>query len=87
MSNEDDGFQPDEVLDVTGLNCPLPLLRAKIALGKLQPGQGLRVLATDPYSVMDFQAFCEKTGHQLLDHRQDEDIFIFDLRRRNEDTP
>ena len=81
-----DGNAPQQVLDVKGLNCPLPVLRAKIALGKLAPGQRLRVLATDPYSVMDFEAFCNKTGHRLIDQREEQGTFIFDLQRHDEPT-
>ena len=56
----------DRELDVRGLNCPLPILRAKKALGDLHAGQVLKVLATDPGSVKDFQAFCRQTGNELL---------------------
>ena len=73
-----------EVLDVTGLSCPLPVLRAKVTLGKMAPGERLRVLATDPYSVMDFEAFCEKTGHRLLARSEMDGVFQFDLARRDE---
>ncbi len=73
---------PDRVLDVKGLSCPMPLLRAKLVLQELEPGQHLRVLATDPHSVMDFEAFCAKTGHGLLEHREEQGVFTFLLRRR-----
>ncbi len=56
----------DRELDVRGLNCPLPILRAKKALGDLTTGQVLKVVATDPGSVKDFEAFCKQTGNQLL---------------------
>lgn len=81
--SRDHEFHPDQELDVKGLDCPLPILRAKIALSGMQPGQHLRVLATDPYSVMDFQAYCEKTGHVLLEHLERDGIFIFHLRCRS----
>ena len=74
--------EPDRVLDVKGLNCPMPLLRAKLALGELSRGQHLLVLATDPYSVMDFDAFCAKTGHPLLAHDEVDGVFRFLLRRK-----
>jgi len=53
-------------LDVRGLNCPLPILRAKKALAEMSTGELLRVLATDQGSVRDFQAFCRQTGHELV---------------------
>ncbi|MFT5173455.1 MAG: tRNA 2-thiouridine synthesizing protein A [Gammaproteobacteria bacterium] len=73
---------PPRVLDVQGLNCPMPLLRAKLVLGELASGEHLLVLATDPYSVMDFEAFCTKTGHQLLVHDLVDGVFRFLLRRK-----
>ena len=69
-----------QVLDVKGLNCPMPLLRAKLALSELASGEHLLVLATDPYSVMDFEAFCAKTGHQLRAHDEIDGVFRFLLR-------
>ena len=56
----------DKELDARGLNCPLPILRAKKALAELTTGQVLRILATDPGSVKDFQAFAKQTGNELL---------------------
>lgn len=56
----------DQSLDAKGLNCPLPVLRAKLALNKMQPGQILHVEATDPHSVIDFEAYCARTGHQIM---------------------
>lgn len=56
----------DKDLDVRGLNCPLPILRAKKALGEISSGQVLKVMATDPGSVKDFQAFARQTGHMLV---------------------
>jgi tRNA 2-thiouridine synthesizing protein A len=60
----------DRELDVRGLNCPLPILRAKKALSDLTTGQVLKVMATDPGSVKDFQAFCRQTGNELLSHTE-----------------
>ena len=77
----DTGPQPDRLVDVKGLNCPMPLLRAKLVLGELASGEHLLVLATDPYSVMDFEAFCTKTGHQLVAHDEVDGVFRFLLRR------
>ncbi|WP_353573000.1 sulfurtransferase TusA family protein [Candidatus Albibeggiatoa sp. nov. BB20] len=56
----------DQELDASGLNCPLPILRAKKALGQLDAGQILRIIATDPGSVKDFEAFAKQTGNELL---------------------
>jgi tRNA 2-thiouridine synthesizing protein A len=57
----------DKTLDAKGLNCPLPILRAKKTLKELTAGQTLEVLATDPGSVADFEAFCRTTGNQLVE--------------------
>ena len=78
----DSSPEADQVLDVQGLNCPMPLLRAKLALSELSSGQRLLVLATDPYSVMDFDAFCAKTGHPLLAHDEVDGVFRFLLSRK-----
>lgn len=72
----------DRELDARGLNCPLPILRTKKALNELQSGQVLRVLATDPGSVRDFQAFCKQTGHLLLRSAEDGGQFQFVLRKK-----
>lgn len=71
-------------LDARGLNCPLPILKAKKALAEMTSGQVLRVTATDPGSVRDFQAFCKQTGNQLLSHSKDEDtqVFTFFMQRK-----
>lgn len=71
----------DRDLDVRGLNCPLPILRAKKALGELASGQVLRVVATDPGSVKDFEAFCKQTGNELLSHTEGAE-FTFLMRKR-----
>ncbi|MDR2875494.1 MAG: sulfurtransferase TusA family protein [Methylobacillus sp.] len=72
----------DKELDARGLNCPLPILRCKKSLAELQGGQILRVTATDPGSVKDFQAFCKQTGHELLEHEAKEGEFVFVIRKR-----
>jgi len=71
----------DEELDASGLNCPLPLLRTKKALARMQRGQVLRVVATDPGSVKDFEAFARQTGCALLESREDGGKFRFLLRK------
>ena len=70
-------------LDVRGLNCPLPILRAKKALSEMEEAQTLRVLATDPGSVRDFQAFCKQTGHELVSHTENPgQEYEFTVRRK-----
>ena len=71
----------DRELDVRGLNCPLPILRAKKVLGDLSAGQVLKVMATDPGSVKDFQAFCKQTGNELLSHSEGPE-FTFFMKKR-----
>jgi tRNA 2-thiouridine synthesizing protein A len=74
--------QFDKDLDVRGLNCPLPILRAKKALSSLASGQVLRVLATDPGSVKDFQAFARQTGNELLSQAEASQVFTFFLKKK-----
>jgi TusA-related sulfurtransferase len=72
-----------QLLDVKGLNCPMPLLKAKQALNALAPCEQLKVLATDPGSVRDFQVFSEQSGHSLLESRQDGDTYIYVLQKKS----
>jgi tRNA 2-thiouridine synthesizing protein A len=69
-------------LDTRGLNCPLPILKAKKALADMQSGDLLRVVATDPGSVRDFQAFARQTGNDLVEQQTAGDEFVHVLRRR-----
>lgn len=69
-------------LDARGLNCPLPILKTKKALAEMTSGQVLRVLATDPGSVRDFQAFARQTGNELLSQSEENKEFIFLMRRK-----
>lgn len=71
----------DAVLDAKGLNCPLPILKTKKALQGLQLGQVLEILATDPGSVADFQAFCRQTGNELVESSQHENVYKFLIKR------
>jgi tRNA 2-thiouridine synthesizing protein A len=73
---------PDTVLDTRGLKCPLPVLRARKAIQGVLPGEVLLVLATDPGTVRDFEAFCAATGHELVDHGRRADEFTFRIRRK-----
>jgi tRNA 2-thiouridine synthesizing protein A len=72
----------DRELDARGLNCPLPILRTKKALNEMQTGNVLKVLATDPGSVKDFQAFSKQTGNVLIEHSEADGVFRFYLRRK-----
>jgi len=71
----------DEVLDVKGLNCPLPILKTKVAINRMTPGQVLHVLATDPLAVVDFRSFCARTGHELLKLVDDAEVCEFYIRK------
>ncbi len=75
-------MQTDKELDTRGLNCPLPILKAKKALAEMQSGQVLKVVATDPGSMRDFQAFAKQTGNELLEQSQQDAEFIHYLKRR-----
>ena len=71
----------DEELDASGLNCPLPILRAKKAINGLDVGQILRIVATDPGSVKDFEAFAKQTGNELLESTEEDGKFCFKLKK------
>ncbi len=72
----------DKELDARGLNCPLPILRAKKALGEMTSGQVLRILATDPGSVKDFAAFAKQTGNELLSSAENNKEFEYFIKRK-----
>lgn len=72
----------DRELDARGLNCPLPILRTKKTLNDMASGQVLKILATDPGSVRDFQAFSRQTGNALLSQRENDAEFVFFLQKR-----
>ena len=72
----------DREVDARGLNCPLPILRTKKALNDMKSGQVLRILATDPSALRDFQAFAKQTSNELLQHVEQDGVFSFLLRRR-----
>lgn len=75
----------ETLLDVKGMACPLPVLRANKVLRGMAPGARLRVLATDRASVADMQAFCRETGHALVSFSEESGVFSFVIRRR--ETP
>jgi tRNA 2-thiouridine synthesizing protein A len=72
----------DKELDARGLNCPLPILRAKKALTDMSSGQVLKIVATDPGSVKDFQAFAKQTGNELVSHAEAQKEFTFFMKRK-----
>ena len=72
----------DRELDARGLNCPLPILRTKKSLNDMTPGQVLKIVATDPGSVRDFQAFSRQTGNQLLLANESSGEYVFMLRKK-----
>lgn len=71
----------DQELDASGLNCPLPILRAKKAIAGLEAGQILRIVATDPGSVKDFESFAKQTGHTLLTSDEVDGKFVFTMQK------
>jgi TusA-related sulfurtransferase len=77
-----DAMEATKEIDTRGLNCPLPILKAKKALAELRSGDTLRVVATDPGSLRDFQAFARQTGNELIEQNTFGDEFVHLLRRR-----
>ena len=74
----------ETLLDVKGLSCPMPVLRANRALRGMRPGERLRVLSTDRAAVADMRSFCQETGHALLAFSEEGGVFSFVIRRRPE---
>lgn len=72
----------DKECDARNLNCPLPILRCKKSLSEIEPNQTLKIMATDPGSVKDFQAFCKQTGHTLLQLDETDKLFTFYIKKR-----
>ena len=71
----------DQELDASGLNCPLPILRAKKSLAAMDSGQVLHIIATDPGAVKDFEAFAKQTGNELMDSSEDSGKFHFLMKK------
>jgi len=74
-------IKEDQILDAKGLNCPLPILKTKVLLNKMQAGEILYVEATDPHSIIDFEAYCARTNHKLLNIEEDADLIKFYIKR------
>jgi TusA-related sulfurtransferase len=72
----------DRELDARGLNCPLPILKAKKALAEMRSGEVLKIVATDPGSMRDFQAFARQTGNELVEQTRAADEYLHFLKRR-----
>ena len=72
----------DQELDTRGLSCPLPILKTKKSLNELASGQVLKIVATDPGSVKDMQAFAKQTGHALLSSEEQNKTFIFFMKKK-----
>ena len=71
----------DQTLDAKGLNCPLPILKAKKAIKDVPAGGTLEVLSTDPGSVADFEAFCRTTGNELVEQKETDGTYCFVIKR------
>jgi tRNA 2-thiouridine synthesizing protein A len=71
----------DKTIDTKGANCPIPILKAKKAIGEIPVGGTLEILATDPGAVADFQAFTRQTGHELVEHSESGGVYRFLIKR------
>ncbi|MDH3693691.1 MAG: sulfurtransferase TusA family protein [Gammaproteobacteria bacterium] len=76
----------DKTIDLRGMECPLPVIKTKLALKALTEGQVLQVATTDPMSVVDLRVFCMRSGNELLDWQENDDEFEFFIRRINKKT-
>jgi tRNA 2-thiouridine synthesizing protein A len=72
----------DQTLDAKGLNCPLPILKTKKAISKMESGQILEVISTDAGSIKDLEAFCNQTGHTLLETIENDGVYTFTIKRK-----
>lgn len=81
MSEKNTEIPHNHYLDTKGLNCPLPVLKAKLALTKMAPGEILCVEATDPHATIDFHAYCARTGHHIMETSNKKGIITFFIKR------
>ena len=72
-----------QVLDTKGMNCPIPILKARKTLDGMSAGEALEIHATDPGAVKDFEAFCRQTGHELVESSKDGEVYKFIIQRKN----
>lgn len=78
---QDSYLNIDESLDARGLNCPLPILKTKVILNRMQPGKVIYVQATDPHSVIDFEAYCARTDHEIIRMNESNGLYEFYIKR------
>ena len=71
----------DIEIDLSGLHCPMPLLKAKLALNSMEPTQVLKIIATDPSSEKDFYMFVDQTNHQILDFQKDDGAYFYWIKK------
>lgn len=71
----------EHFLDTKGMNCPIPILKAKKALNDIPSGEVLEIHATDPGAVADFEAFCRQTGNELVEWNEDGGVYRFQIKR------
>ena len=81
MSDKPNQHNYNQFLDAKGLNCPLPVLKAKFALNKMHPGEVLYVEATDPHATIDFHAYCARSGHEIISTATNDGVINFHIRR------
>lgn len=74
-------ISPDEVLDCTGMLCPMPVIKTSKAIKQIEIGQVLKMISTDPGAVPDMKAWTKQTGHEMLESHQEDDRYIFFFRR------
>ena len=77
MTSADTNKKYDQYLDAKGLNCPLPVLKAKLALNSMNPGEVLCVEATDPHAIIDFKAYCARANHVIVSLENEDDVITF----------
>jgi tRNA 2-thiouridine synthesizing protein A len=74
-------ISPDEILDCTGMLCPMPVIKTSKAIKQIEVGQVLKMISTDPGAVPDMVAWTKQTGHEMLESHQEDDKYIFFFRR------
>ena len=85
MPDEFTSIEYNQYLDAKGLNCPLPILKAKLALNLMTQGDVLCVEATDPHSTIDFKAYCARSGHELIHTDTMDNVITFYIKKRSGD--
>lgn len=79
----DPDIKYDHYIDAKGLNCPLPILKTKVLLNKIKPGEIIFVESTDPHSRIDFEAYCARTNHELINIIEDKGVWGFYIKNNN----